>query len=119
MPIARDGAMRADQAAALARLRDAAAKTDRIAIPAAGARRAAIDAVPQTVVIPLCVDGNQYQAVFIASDMRKALEIGTLAVSNGAVATHLIGQGALWAGLQEISRATCRRPRASAFRSSP
>ena len=100
--VAHDGATRADQVAAIARLRAAAAKTDRVAVGGAALRAAA--AQPRTVVIPLAVDANEYQAVDVASDLRKALAIGTPAVSEGAVTTHLIGQGALWAGLQEISK---------------
>jgi len=36
--------------------------------------------------------------------MRKPLGIGSARGSEGAVTTHLVGQGALWAGLQEVSK---------------
>ncbi|CAN5522280.1 hypothetical protein BH20ACT17_BH20ACT17_03750 [soil metagenome] len=54
--------------------------------------------------------------------MRKALGIGSARGSEGAVTTHLVGQGALWAGLQEVSKedlqtaecsGSCHTPRSS------
>src|SRR5919107_4083022 len=83
--IAHDGARAADQRAALQRLRRAAARVDH-------------------VVLPLRVDVNEWQAIDVAADLRKALGIGTPVGSEGAVTTHLVGQGALWAGLQEVSK---------------
>ncbi len=56
--VAHDGATNADQAAALARVRAAAADTDRISVAPAQLRRAAA-AEPRTVVIPLRVDGSE------------------------------------------------------------
>ena len=101
--IARDGATAADQRAALERLRAAATRVDHVAVaPTALARAAGTEA--RTVIIPLRVDVNEWKAIDAAADMRTALGIGTPRGSEGAVTTHLIGQGALWAGLQEVSK---------------
>ncbi|HEV7885844.1 MAG TPA: MMPL family transporter [Solirubrobacteraceae bacterium] len=101
--IARGGAVAADQRAALERLRRAAARVDHVAVADAALARAARGG-PHTVVVPLRVDVNEWQAIDVAAHLRKALGIGTAAGSEGAVTTHLVGQGALWAGLQEVSK---------------
>jgi uncharacterized membrane protein YdfJ with MMPL/SSD domain len=101
--IARDGAREADQRAALERLRRAAARVDDVALSAAALDRAAGAGV-RTVVVPLRVDVNEWRAIDAATDLRTALGIGTPATSDGAVTTHLVGQGALWAGLQDVSK---------------
>src|ERR671916_466697 len=47
---------------------------------------------------------DRQAAIDVAGDLREELGIGTPRGSEGAVTTHLIGQGALWAGLQEVSK---------------
>jgi uncharacterized membrane protein YdfJ with MMPL/SSD domain len=101
--IAREQAGAADQRAALQRLRRAAARVDHVALPAAALARARAAGV-RTIVVPLRVDVNEWQAIDAAADLRTALGIGTPVGSQGAVTTHLVGQGALWAGLQEVSK---------------
>jgi RND superfamily putative drug exporter len=101
--IARDGAGAADQRAALERVRRAAARVDHVALSAGALQRAAGAGV-RTLVVPLRVDVNEWQAIDAAADLRKALGIGTAVGSEGAVTTHLVGQGALWAGLQDVSK---------------
>jgi RND superfamily putative drug exporter len=102
--IAKQGATAADQRVALTRLRRAAAKVDHVSV-APQALAVAGNAGAHTAVIPLEVDVNEWKAIDVAGDLRTALAIGTPRGSEGAVTTHLIGQGALWAGLQEVSKA--------------
>ncbi|MEA2244854.1 MAG: putative drug exporter of the superfamily [Solirubrobacteraceae bacterium] len=101
--IARGAAGAADQRAALERVRRAAARVDHVAVADAALARAARGGA-HTVVVPLRVDVNEWQAIDVAAHLRKALGIGSAAGSESAVTTHLVGQGALWAGLQEVSK---------------
>ena len=102
--IAREGATAADRQAAIDRLRAAAARVDHADVAPRALAAAAGTPAGQTTIIPLRVDVNDWDAIDVAGDLRKELAIGTPAVSEGAVTTHLIGQGALWAGLQEVSK---------------
>ena len=105
--IAHKGATTADQRAAIERLRKAAASTDHVAVtPQALAQAQGAQGAPAlgTAIIPLRVDVNDWDAIDVAGDLRKELGIGTPTGSEGAVTTHLIGQAALWAGFQELSK---------------
>ncbi|MGH2918097.1 MAG: MMPL family transporter [Solirubrobacteraceae bacterium] len=103
--ISTQGASAADRSAAVDRLRTAAAKTSDVAVSDAAIRRAQARAQDSgTLIVPLSVDVNEWKAVDVATDLREALGIGTPRGSEGDVTTHLIGSGALWAGLQEISK---------------
>jgi len=45
------------------------------------------------------------EAPDVATDLRDALKIGNdTGATGGPVATHLLGQGALWAGLQDVTK---------------
>jgi uncharacterized membrane protein YdfJ with MMPL/SSD domain len=101
--IAHRGATAADRRAALSRLRAAAARVSHVGVSA----RALVEAGrggARTVIVPLRVDVNEWKAIDTAADLRTALGIGTARGSEGAVTMHLVGQGALWAGLQEVSK---------------
>ncbi len=101
--VAHRGATAADRAAALRRLDGAARRVDHVAVsPAALAQ--ARRAPAGTVVVPLRVDVNEWRAIDAAADLRDALGIGAPGTAEAAVTTHLVGQGALWAGLQEVSK---------------
>jgi len=103
--IAREGATAADRRAAIERLRRAAARTDHVDVaPQALAQAAQAAAEPRTAIIPLRVDVNDWDAIDVAGDLRKELAIGKPTGSEGTVTTHLIGQAALWAGFQELSK---------------
>jgi RND superfamily putative drug exporter len=101
--IARGGATAADQRAALERLRTAARRVGHVALSRPALERA-LRAKVGTVVVPLRVDVDEWRAIDVAGDLRTALGIGTPRGSGGSVTTHLVGQGALWAGLQEVSK---------------
>ena len=98
------GATRADQRAALDRLRSAVADVDHAVLPPAALAQAARVAPDQTAILSLVVDVNDWKAIDVATDLRKELGIGEPLGSEGPVTTHLIGQGALWAGLQDVSK---------------
>ena len=103
--IAHEGATAADRQAAIDRLREAAGHTDHVDVaPQALAQAANAPAEPRTVIIPLRVDVNDWDAIDVAGDLRKELGIGTPTGAEGPVTTHLIGQAALWAGFQELSK---------------
>jgi uncharacterized membrane protein YdfJ with MMPL/SSD domain len=63
---------------------------------------AAAGASQRALVVPLNTSVNEENAIDLAVELRKQLGLGS--VQSGAVATHLIGQSALWAGLQDLSK---------------
>jgi RND superfamily putative drug exporter len=65
---------------------------------AAAARRDARSA--SITVVPLRVDGDRDQTADMAVDFRDEL----LAGGEGAVEPHLVGQQALWAGMQDLTK---------------
>ncbi len=65
------------------------------AIEAAGAHQ-------RTLVVPLAVNVNEEGATNVASELRKELNLN--GPDNGPVELHLVGQTALWAGLQDLSK---------------
>ncbi len=66
---------------------------------AAEAARAAGDEA--IVIMPLVVEGSRDEAVDAAAIMRTNLEVDE---EGAAVPIHLVGQSALWAGIQELSK---------------
>jgi uncharacterized membrane protein YdfJ with MMPL/SSD domain len=87
-------------------LASAAAKVDNVALTAP-ARRAALARATRgrPVIVPLRVDVPETEAPDVATDLRDALKLGDGGGRSGPVATHLLGQGALWAGLQDVTKA--------------
>jgi uncharacterized membrane protein YdfJ with MMPL/SSD domain len=97
------GATGADVDAALARARNAAGDVDNIALPPGVAARARQDSARATIaVVPLTVSGSQDDAANAAADMRRALHLDK--GQSGPVELHLVGQQALWAGMQDLSK---------------
>jgi uncharacterized membrane protein YdfJ with MMPL/SSD domain len=66
---------------------------------ALAAARAAGD--EDVIVMPLVVEGDRDEAVDAAAVMRENLHVDD---EDAAVALHLVGQSALWAGIQELSK---------------
>jgi uncharacterized membrane protein YdfJ with MMPL/SSD domain len=99
---------------AIARLDAAARRTANVAL-AARDRRAAHAAAGRrrTLIVPLRVSVNEDKAQDVASDLRAAL--GVRDGAKDGVATHLIGQGALWAGLQDLSKDDLSRAESIGF----
>src|SRR3954452_2770123 len=55
----------------------------------------------QIVVLPLKLSGTREQSANLAVDLHKSLEPGSV---RDGVATYLVGQEALWAGMQDVSK---------------
>jgi len=91
----------ADTVAALDRVASGVRGVARVQLPGASlaAARAPRDGV---LVVPLRVDATDDEASDVAIDLREALGVGEGA--RDGVAVHLAGQGALWAGLQDVSK---------------
>jgi uncharacterized membrane protein YdfJ with MMPL/SSD domain len=76
------------------------------AIAAAGAQQ-------RTLVVGLRMGVNEEDAINVASDMRKRLSLND--AQSGPVALHLVGQSALWAGLQDLSKKDLSKAEATGF----
>jgi RND superfamily putative drug exporter len=89
--------------AAIDRVGAAAGAVDAVALPARSRERA-LDAAGsgQTLVIPFATEVSADDATDVAVDLREELALG--GGPRDGVTTHLIGQGALWAGMQELSK---------------
>ena len=104
--VPRAGADPAEVRAALARLGVAAGKVDDAALtPAARAqalRQLRSDGL-RPLIVPFTTSVGDSDAIDVAVDLRKELGIAD-ADPNAPVAIHLVGQGALWAGMQDLSK---------------
>src|SRR3954468_7083372 len=91
--------------AAIDRVRKGTGNVDNVSVAPQAAQRAAQQAgrAPITV-LPLHVTGTQDDAADAASDLRRELDIGTHAATVDKVEIHLVGQQALWAGMQDLSK---------------
>jgi uncharacterized membrane protein YdfJ with MMPL/SSD domain len=100
----RPGSSASDVQRAIDRVRAAAHKVGHVALSPAAAVVAAKQAgsAPITVV-PLRVSGNQDDAANAAVDMRHELDLGN-GQKGGSVELHLVGQQALWAGMQDLTK---------------
>jgi uncharacterized membrane protein YdfJ with MMPL/SSD domain len=99
-------ATRAQLRAALARVGSAAGDVDKVALPPAARARALRELRqdgPRTLVVPLATPVGDSDAIDVAVDLREQLDIGDQA-AEAPVAFHLVGQGALWAGMQDLSK---------------
>ena len=69
--------------------------------PAAAAQARARAGEDVILVVPLELEGSQDELADVAVDMRDELEVGKV---RDGVEPHLVGQQALWAGMQELSK---------------
>jgi uncharacterized membrane protein YdfJ with MMPL/SSD domain len=103
--------------AALGKVGAAADQVSDVALtPAARARALAQlqAAGPRTLVVPLATQVGDSDAIDVAVDLRK--QLGIADQSSGApVAFHLVGQGALWAGMQDLSKEDLRSAESIGF----
>jgi uncharacterized membrane protein YdfJ with MMPL/SSD domain len=99
------GASASDVRAAIGEVDRAAAKTADVAL-APQARRAALAQLQRDGVRPLIValkvDVTESDAPDVATDLRDALKLNER--DADPVGLHLVGQSALWAGLQDVSK---------------
>jgi RND superfamily putative drug exporter len=92
---------RKDVDAALARLRTEVKKTDGIKVPkAAGEPRIQRAGDTRVVLVPLRVEGDRNQAADRVVELREDIVAG----SSKNVDIQLIGQQALWAGMQDVTK---------------
>ncbi|HMI72390.1 MAG TPA: MMPL family transporter, partial [Solirubrobacteraceae bacterium] len=99
------GASATDMRAAIGEVDRAAAKTADVTL-APAAERAALTQLQRDgvrpLIVPLTVDVTESEAPDVATDLRDRLRLGDR--SAQPVALHLVGQSALWAGLQDLSK---------------
>jgi uncharacterized membrane protein YdfJ with MMPL/SSD domain len=98
------GATEGDVRAALGEVQTAAGAAPDVALSARAQRGAFAqlhrDGV-RPLVVPLAVEVPESDAPDVATDLRDRLHLDSRA---GPVGLHLIGQGALWAGLQDLTK---------------
>jgi uncharacterized membrane protein YdfJ with MMPL/SSD domain len=99
------GASTSEVRAAIGEVDRAAAKTADVTL-APAAHRAALAQLQRDgvrpLIVPLTVDVTESDAPDVATDLRDRLGLGDR--SAEPVALHLVGQSALWAGLQDLSK---------------
>jgi uncharacterized membrane protein YdfJ with MMPL/SSD domain len=100
-----NGASAGEVRAAIDEVDRAAASTVDVSLTPS-ARRAALAQLQRDgarpLIVPLKVDVTESDAPDVATDLRDRLKLGDRA--DEPVALHLIGQSALWAGLQDLSK---------------
>ncbi len=103
--------------AALRRVGTAAGDVDDVTLSAA-ARADALRELrqdgPRTLVVPLATRVGDSDAIDVAVDLRKQLGIADQA-DDATVAFHLVGQGALWAGMQDLTKEDLRSAESIGF----
>src|SRR3954463_3122995 len=100
--VAERGASKADARAALLRVREAADAAPDVALSAKAFAQAEAQLGAPTVLVPLSTSVDDVKSTDVAKDLRERL--GIKQHQAGPVALHLIGQGALWAGFQTVSK---------------
>src|SRR5919112_2063128 len=98
----REGATPAAIRAEVDRVGRIAADVDHAELTTVAAQEAKARAGEGTIlVIPLDLDGGHDELADAAVDLRDELDVG---VARDGVEPHLVGQQALWAGMQELSK---------------
>jgi len=100
------GATAAELRSALTDVGAAAGDTDHVVLAPAGRAQALRELQqdgPRTLVVPLTTDVGDSDAIDVAVDLRRSLGIADQS-ADAPVAFHLVGQGALWAGMQDLSK---------------
>jgi uncharacterized membrane protein YdfJ with MMPL/SSD domain len=100
----RPGSDASDVRRAVDRIRRGADRTAHVSLQQAAERTAArkADSAPITVV-PLKLSGTQDDAANAAADLRRELDLQSTATKR-PVELHLVGQQALWAGMQDLAK---------------
>ena len=89
--------------AAVERVDDAVDAMPQVALePAVRERALAASGRGETLVVPFATTVSADDATDLAVDLRE--ELGIAAGPRDGVRTHLLGQGALWAGMQELTK---------------
>ena len=99
--------------AAVGRVDEAAAKVDNIELTAAAAAKGKSDASQDAVVLlPLAVTGSREQALEAAKDLRDDIGVGE---AKDGVQPYVVGQQALWAGMQELQKTDLEKAETTGF----
>ena len=104
-----------DVDAAVARVAKAAGAVEHAGLAATARRAARLPAPGVPLVVPLTLDVDEFAAPDVATDVRDELGLGTEGGSAGPVDVHLVGQGALWAGLQDVSKRDLAKAEGAGF----
>jgi uncharacterized membrane protein YdfJ with MMPL/SSD domain len=108
------GAGAAQLRAAVDRVAAAARPIDGVSLPDAARAQALEQAAGGgTVIVPLHAEVDEDGATDVASDLRDRLGVGDGA--HAGVATHFVGQGALWAAMQELSKEDLAKAESAGF----
>jgi RND superfamily putative drug exporter len=92
-----------DIRAALHRVDAAVRRVDHVRLaPTAGSPPLARSGATRVAIVPLRLSGSEDEAANAASDLRH--ELGAGDGPRGGVEPHLVGQQALWAGMQDLSK---------------
>jgi RND superfamily putative drug exporter len=99
----KEGASEDDIAAAVDRVQEAADDVAHVALDERAAAGAEEEASSSTIVVlPLELSGNSDDAANAATDLRDELKLAD--PQSGSVELHLVGQQALWAGMQDLAQ---------------
>ncbi len=100
----RPGSSDRDVRAAIARIQSGTGRVSHVSLAPATAAAADRRAARQPIaVVPLQLTGGQDDAANAASDLRRELKIGSQDKS-APIELHLVGQQALWAGMQDLTK---------------
>jgi RND superfamily putative drug exporter len=100
--------------AGVERVAGAAGPIDGVSLPDAAREQALAQAAQGgTVVVPLRAETDEDGATDVAADLRERLDVSGGAVDG--VATHFVGQGALWAAMQELSKEDLAKAESAGF----
>ena len=112
--VPQEGASEAQLRAAVDRVAAAAGPIEGVSLaPAARERALRQAAAGGTVLVPLAAEVDEDDATAVAVDLREEL-----AVADGpraGVATHFVGQGALWAAMQDLSKEDLAKAESAGF----
>jgi len=110
---AEEGTGRAQDAAAVARVRRAVAGLDEVTLPPATAGRAALALRSTgTAILPLRSQRSSDRLIDSAAELRDELDPGT---ATDGVTAYLAGQPTIWAGMQELSKRDLAQAEAGGF----
>jgi uncharacterized membrane protein YdfJ with MMPL/SSD domain len=100
--------------AAVARVGAAAGPIDGVSLPREAVGQAERQAAAGgTIVVPLRAEVDEDGATDVATDLRDELGVGEGA--RDGVTTHFVGQGALWAAMQELSKEDLAKAESAGF----
>ena len=100
--------------AAVERVGAAAGPVTGVSLSDAGRARAEQQAgAGGTVVVPLRAEVDEDGATDVATDLRDRLAVGD--GPQDGVSTHFVGQGALWAAMQELSKEDLAKAESAGF----